>query len=239
MRKFRRIEKIVLAEPAGELVTSDRARRIDGNRRVGYHPGWLIDVGFATGSSNARMSKWQNARSISMDEELTNEFEDDPFESDPLLAPDVWRPIISRNFCDLSDQYPEKYDLKRVQHHNPDIFDSIVAKLHELDRLEVARTSELIKLYRQIVGLFDQSFWLQQGYVMDELALDENGDVRAVLVAFRTGGRYVELLGEFWKTFDEEFRSPDGRPVYQLEEVESLPNKSEADLRQIRLSKLQ
>jgi hypothetical protein len=148
-----------------------------------------------------------------------------PTDDDQVIPSEVWRPMIEAYFASAVQDDPDWFDLEAIRGADMEVFRVIIEKAHELDQLGAAPAGVILRAYYELHGLFSQSSWRRKGYRQDELFLDAHGHVLAVRIHSRFGRRvkpHIHKLVGCWATTDKDFRSPDGAPVFQQEEIARL-----------------
>jgi hypothetical protein len=146
-------------------------------------------------------------------------------EIDPVIPREVWRSIVWDFFVRMAESYPENYNLVAIRQADPEMFDKISEQSRVLESLGDLRRSVIESTFRRLHGVLTQAYWHRQGFRADEMFLDEDGDVVAVMLTERLfGSEKLDFwcLAGAWVTADDSFSSPDGSPVYQAEELEKL-----------------
>lgn len=168
---------------------------------------------------------------------------DDADDVSVLILPEIWQPQIGQYLMKAMEDWPEKWDLEQIQNENVELHGRIVALMEKLISLAAVPEDFLTTLMKQISGLFDQAYWGRRNFSLDEMNLDENGEVRALLIKpslFSKLHQPMRLLGEFWLPIDpDSFVSPDGRMVIRIDEFEALRTATSEQVLDLKASKLQ
>jgi hypothetical protein len=150
-----------------------------------------------------------------------------------FLERNGWSSMVKQYFANAARDWPDLYNFLGILTKTPEIYVELMRKFAELDDLEAAKQDELPRVVCQISGLFQQAhFRGTQGFTAEELALDENGEVIALLITpahITEAGASLKGLGEFWVALDPLFPSPDGQLVMDLEDFLVLIKATEAE----------
>lgn len=160
-----------------------------------------------------------------------------------LILPEIWRPQIGRYLIEAMESWPEKWNLEQIQNEEVELYGRIVDLMKRLISLGAETENTLMTLINQISGLFDQAYWQRRNFTRDNMALDENGEVSALLITPNLFCRLYQpmaLLGEFWlSTGADSFVSPDGRMMLTIDEFEASRTATEEQVLDLKASKLQ
>jgi len=102
---------------------------------------------------------------------------------DPVIPIEVWRPVVWDLFLRMAD-----YNLVVILLDDPEMLHRIAEKSLALERLGAARRSVIEDTFYRLHGVLTRDYWHRQGFGADEMLLDEDGDVVAVMLPERFFG---------------------------------------------------